>query len=121
MSVALRNQRVQLFKYSSTVDGAGTATTVYNCVPSTAPDKAWWARVEEPGGREITIAEQAEHLAPSIVSFAAEAPVPDNGVLKLLSTGTVYRILADSAKRLARELQVLAIAVDDATFNLVGG
>ncbi len=122
MSLALRDQRARIYAYTDQGD-SGVAAHLYAVVPSPDPDQAWWCRVEEPGGHELTVGQGAEHQSGAVIAFSAEVPVPLNGVVVLLrpdgSTGPLYRVASVSPRRQVGEIAVTGVFADHAVYTLV--
>lgn len=113
MSAGLRDQRIRIYDYSA-VDSGGYQSSSYAYVAER------WGRLEAPGGREATVAAQANQQIDAVVSFAADAPVTANGILKVVSTAKVYRVTAVLPRRMLNELEVYAVHNDDASLTLAG-
>ena len=124
MTLELRDQRAKVYVYGTGGDAdSGFPNPKYTVLASPDADQAWWCRVEEPGGRELTVAEAAEHQSPAVIAFADEVTVPLNGVVLLLNPdgtdGPLYRVASVNPRRLLREVAVQAVFADKALVTLV--
>lgn len=124
MTIGLRDQRARVYVYGTGgAADSGFDEVKYTVLASPDADLAWWCRVEEPGGRELTVAEAAEHQSPAVIAFADEVVVPYNGVILLLqpdgTDGPLYRVASVNPRRLLREIAVQAVFADKALVTLV--
>lgn len=65
------------------------------------------------------VAAQAQHQTDTAITFAADAPVTPNGVVKV--SGKSYKVtFVPPPNRMLNELAVQATHIDDATLTLTG-
>jgi hypothetical protein len=126
MPVGLRDQRARVYAFdeaSAEAGGDGYPLPQYQVLASPDADMAWWARVEEPGGREITVGDAAQRESPAVIAFSDEVLVPLASVIVLLapdgSAGPLYRTKSVNLRRLLQEVAVEAVFADLALYTLV--
>lgn len=122
MTIELRDQRARVYAFQD-AGSSGIVDPTYVVLPSPDPDQAWWCRIEEPGGRELTVAEAAEHQSGAIVAFSDEVAVPLNGVIVLLlpdgSAGPLYRVASVNPRRIMGEIAVQGVFDDKSIYTLI--
>lgn len=124
MTLSLRDQRVRIYGYTNQPGSdSGFVNPKYVVLPSADPDQAWWCRLQETIGRELTVAEAAEHQSNCEIYVSDEVAVPLNGVALLLlpdgNPGPLYRISDVHALRIIGELQISAVFADKSLYTLV--
>jgi hypothetical protein len=124
--ISLRDQRARVYAFdeaSAEAGGDGYPLPQYQVLASDDADMAWWARVEEPGGREITVGEAAQRESPAVIAFSDEVTVPLASVVLLLtpdgSSGPLYRTKSVNPRRMQREIAVQGVFADRALYTLV--
>lgn len=112
MNSALRDQRGRIYDYV-TVSDSGYQAESYAYVAER------WCRVGQPSGREATVAAQAQHRTDVVITFAADAPVTKDGLVRV--DGQSYRVtFVPPPNRMLDELAVQGTHIDDANLTLTG-
>ncbi len=112
MSTGLRDQRIRVFGYNST-GSDGWASSEFPYVGE------YWGRLEPAGGREATIAAQAQQKVDAVAVFDINVEVQRDGILKG-PDGKIYKVTAVLPRRMAKEQEVFCEYGDDATYSLTG-
>jgi hypothetical protein len=119
VSAALRTHRVRFYAHEATHED-GHEVVRYRLTPSAKPDRAWWASIAVPTGRELGIGAQADRQVDAVFGVAVGVLVDPHGLVRDVA-GQLYRIVAVLPRRHGvDERQILAEHVDGAALTIVG-
>lgn len=112
MSVSLRDQRARIYGY----DNGGDEGRISETYPYLGE---YWTRYVPAGGREATIAAQAEQTIDGTFFFSDEIDTPPgDGLVKL--GPSFYKTVAVIPARATREIAVRVVSAESAEYVLTG-